>query len=81
MLTNDTERVRTRVVKKEEDVMPRVYRAAYWLSADRQASVRLTTEEQAHLSDDDLIAAALAEAEEAGLEIGDGEIRVGEWRE
>lgn len=57
------------------------YRAAAWYSADLQSSVRLTTEDQAHLSDEELMAAAMAEAEAVGLEIGDGTIEIGDWTE
>lgn len=57
------------------------YRAAYWISTDKQATVRLTTEDQSNLSDDGLMAAAEAEAENAGLDIGDGQIEIGDWTE
>lgn len=61
--------------------MSTTYRAAYWISEDRQSTVRLTTEEQAALSDQDLMAAAKNEAESACLEIGDGSIEIGNWAE
>ena len=57
------------------------YRAAGWVSSDKQSSVRLTTEEQSNFSDDDLIKAAMEEANNVGLEIGDGEIIVSLWSE
>ena len=61
--------------------MSTTYRAAYWISADKQAEVRLTEESQAALPDADLIAAAVKTAEEVGLEIGDGSIEIGAWTE
>lgn len=57
------------------------YRAAYWLSDDKQADVRLTTEDQQHLSEHKLIEAAKAEAEKIGLDLAGGEIVVGQWTE
>lgn len=57
------------------------YRAAYWLSADKQADVRLTDRTQADLPDDQLLAAAMATAAEVGLEIGDGSIEIGDFTE
>lgn len=59
--------------------MPK-FRAAYWIAADSQSDVLLTTPEQSGLSDDDLMAAALAEAAATGLEIGEGEIVIGDYR-
>jgi len=61
--------------------MGQTYRAAGWVSADKQASVRLTTEEQSNLSDDELLSEAKKEAESIGLEIGDGEIVISSWTE
>lgn len=62
--------------------MTTTYRAAYWISADRQATVRLTTDDQAHLSEDALMAAALAEAETVGLQRAEGDdILIGDWAE
>lgn len=55
------------------------YRAAYWISADRQSSVVLTTADQAHLNDAELLAAGHAEAEIVGLDISDGEITINDW--
>ena len=57
------------------------YRAAYWISADRQGEVRLTEEAQANLPDAELLEAARKMAEEVGLEIGDGNIEIGAWTE
>ncbi|WP_375455632.1 hypothetical protein [uncultured Methylobacterium sp.] len=50
--------------------MPSTFRACYFLAADAQSDVLLTTEEQAQLSDADLTEAAVAEAHRADL-IGD----------
>lgn len=55
------------------------YRAAYWIAEDSQADVVLTGEEHQHLSDDELMALAIREAAEIGLEIGDGEIVIGDY--
>lgn len=57
------------------------YRAAYWISKDRQNEVVLTAPADAGLSDDALEAEALAEAARQGLEIGDGSIEIGDWTE
>lgn len=57
------------------------YRAAYWISEDKQSSVVLTTEDQAELPEAELLAAAQAEADSVGLEIGGGEIAIGDWAE
>jgi len=61
--------------------MGQTYRAAGWISADKQASVRLTTEDQAALPDAELLAAAKAEAESVGLELEGGEIVITTWTE
>lgn len=58
------------------------YRAAVWTSDDGQAETVLTSQEQAHLSDDDLIAAAELERLEIGLtpeQESDGEITIQMW--
>ena len=55
------------------------YRAAYLLSSDKQAELVLTAPEHAEMSDDELRAEALAEAERAGVNIGDGTIEIGTW--
>lgn len=60
---------------------PTTFRAAYWIAADRSGEVRLTSEDQAHLTDAELLAAAEAEAQAIGLEIGDGAIEIGDWKE
>lgn len=53
------------------------YRAAYW--TDGNSDVVLTSEDQAHLSDAELIEIAKAEFAEQGGEMGDGEILVGDY--
>lgn len=60
--------------------MSTTYRAAYWLAADRQSDVRLTTEQQSGMSDEDLMKAALACAADIGLEREDGDqIVIGDY--
>jgi len=54
------------------------FRAAYWTDG-KGAEVRLTGPEHAHLSDEDLLAEARAEAERVGLDLSYGEIVIGEW--
>lgn len=57
------------------------YRAACWISADRQAEVRLTTEEHSHLPDDELLKVAQRFIDETGLVVGDGSIVIGDFTE
>ena len=57
------------------------YRAAVWLSLDKQSEVRLTSEDESHLSDDDLKAAAQKCMDEIGLEMGSGSIVITEYTE
>ena len=57
------------------------YRAAYWLSDDNQGSVRLTTRDQACLSDADLMDAAECEAAYMGFDLSGGNIVIGDWTE
>jgi len=57
------------------------YRACYWISDDGQAEVVLTTPEQATLLADDLLAAARREAEDTGLTIDGGTLKIGDWSE
>jgi len=59
--------------------MTTTYRAAYW--TDGQAEIVLTLPEHAHLSDDDLLAEALAEAERQGMDLSYGQIVIGIWTE
>ena len=47
--------------------MTNTFRAAYFVTADGQSDICLTSEDQAHLTDDELIEAAVAEAHNAGL--------------
>ena len=61
-----------------EQVIEGAYRAAVWTSDDGQSEVDLTTPEQSSLSDDDLLAAGRARAEETGLK--GGAIAIAEWR-
>ena len=51
------------------------YRACWWISEDRQASLRLTGPDHADLPDADLLAEARAEAVRAGL-TGGGTIEI-----
>ena len=55
------------------------YRAAYW--TDGHDDVCLTTEDDQHLPDDELIASALLEAAVQGLVVADGKIVIGDWIE
>lgn len=55
------------------------FRACYFVAADGQSDVLLTTEEQSHLSDAELIAAAAVEAQGAGLDLDSGELHVGDY--
>lgn len=51
------------------------YRAAYWVDRSTGAEVRLTSEEHASLSDEELIAEARRYAEELGdMDLSYGEI-------
>ena len=61
-----------------EAIMARTYRAAYWTDGQGGELV-LTAPEHAHLSDEELLAEARAEAERVGLDLSDGRIEVGEW--
>ena len=54
--------------------MTNPYRADYWISTDRQATVRLTGKEQAELSNAELLALATAEARANELDIDGGHI-------
>ena len=56
------------------------YRAAYWTD-ERGAEVVLTLPEHEHLSDEDLLAEAMAEAERQGMDLSYGQIVIGEWAE
>ena len=50
------------------------YRAAYWRSADRQATARLTGRDQADLPTGELLALATAEAGANELDVDGGRI-------
>jgi hypothetical protein len=43
------------------------FRACYYIAPDGQSDILLTNEEHATLSDDELLTAAMAEADQAGL--------------
>ena len=55
------------------------YRAAYWTDG-RGAEIVLTLPEHKHLSDEDLLTEAMAEAERQGMDLY-GQIVIGEWVE
>ncbi len=57
------------------------YRAAYWISDDRQGEVRLTGPEHCDLSDAYLMTEARAEIARAGIKAVGGEIQIGSWVE
>lgn len=46
--------------------MSTTFRAAFWTSTDGQSEILLTSEEQASLSDEDLMAAAKTEMDSVG---------------
>jgi hypothetical protein len=52
------------------------YRAVYWRSADRQATVRLTGKDQAELSNSELLALAAAEARANEIDMEGGQIEI-----
>ena len=59
------------------------FKAAY-LNNESDGScgcVRLTFEDQSHLADEELVALAMIEAKNVGLEITEDQISVGEWTE
>lgn len=57
------------------------FRAAYWVAADCSSDLRLTSEDQAHLSDEELMAAALEEAKNSCVDLSNGQINIGDWAE
>ena len=59
--------------------MSNTYRAAYW--TDGQSDVRLTSESQKELPDDELLHAALMEARFMELMIDSGKLVIGEYTE
>ena len=61
--------------------MTATYRAAYWISDDRQAEVVLTGPEHAELPDAELRAEAEAEAERNDIDLTIGSIEIGDWQE
>lgn len=65
---------------REVDFMTTTYRAAYWTDG-QGAEIVLTLPEHAHLSDDDLLAEAMAEAERQGMDLSYGQIVIGIWTE
>lgn len=60
--------------------MYKTFRAAYIADDGSSTSggLRLTTEEQSTLADDELIAEAMKEAEAVGLEISESDISIGD---
>jgi len=57
--------------------MTTTFRACYFVAANGQSDIALTSENQAHLSDAELIEAAVAEAHAAGL-VGGEDFQVSE---
>lgn len=68
------------------------WRACYYVSADGQYDMVMTGPEHAHLTDDELVEEALAEADRAGLigeddeshtprDLFEKQLRIGEWME
>ena len=54
------------------------YRAVYWISSDRKATMRLTGKDQADLPDEELLALAAAEARANELNVDSGQIVIDE---
>jgi Trk-type K+ transport system membrane component len=63
--------------------MTTTFKAAYIADDGSSTSggIRLTTEEQAGLSDAELLDEAMKEAKNIGLEISQSDISVGDWTE
>jgi hypothetical protein len=59
------------------------FKAAYIADDGSSTSggLRLTSEDQSHLTDAELVAEAMKEAKNIGLEITEDEISVGDWTE
>lgn len=57
------------------------YRAAYTTQTDTRGEILLTSESEQHLSEDQLIALALAEAGKTGLSVTADDLTVGDWQE
>ncbi|MCZ6507092.1 MAG: hypothetical protein O7A04_03450 [Acidobacteria bacterium] len=57
------------------------YRAAFWISGDGQAEVVLTSPEESHLPDDDLMLAAKLAAKNDAVDLSSGRVEIGEWAE
>jgi hypothetical protein len=68
------------VTKRRGIIHMATYKAAYWTDG-KGAEVVLTLPEHAHLSNEELIAEALREAEKVGLDMSYGEIVVDDWTE
>ena len=60
---------------------PYTFRAAVWVAANCFSDLRLTSEDQAHLSDEELMAAALEEAKNNDVDLNKGQIHIGDWTE
>ena len=58
-------------------------RAAHWISDDEQGEVLLTTPEQAHLGDEELLRLGTLELVEAEIDLArdGGRVVVGDWVE
>lgn len=61
--------------------MTTTYRSAYWVADDCSGDVRLTTEDEAGLSDEALMAAAQVYIDESGLDVMGGHIVLGDYTE
>lgn len=57
--------------------MSTTYRACYW--TDGRNEIRLTGPEHAHLPAEELECVALAEAEQANLDLSYGRLVIGDW--
>ncbi len=63
--------------------MSHTYRAAYIADDGSSTSggLRLTTEDQSSLSDRELLAEAMKEADSIGIQVSESDINIGDWTE
>jgi hypothetical protein len=48
---------------------------------DKQADMALTCEAQSQMMDEELLEIARRNAQEVGMDLSDGELKIGEWTE
>lgn len=63
--------------------MTTTFKAAYLADDGSSTSggMRLTSEDQAHMTDSELLAEAMKEAAAIGLEVSESDISIGDWTE